>query len=366
MGQVYLAQDLTLGRRVALKLIKRSVMQGDGVERFLEEARATASFNHPHIVTIHAVGEHDGRPYLALEYIDGESLRARLKAGPAAGARGAALRPLDGRGDRRGAPARPRPRRPQARERRHPARRTRPRRRLRPRQARRRPAPRPPPARRRTWRPSAGAARRRPARSTLGARHDAPRAVAGRRPLSDAALLRLPYSKDPPELGELPSAPWAPLVSRRRARRARRGQARNRPVEISAAASAQSPPAWATAASQLAAAGSSSASSVSVPGVTNRTIARSTRRFSIRAPCVPRRGFRSARRSRPGGRRGSAAPNRSRPNGRARRTSGLARRPTRRLVSAMRDSPTRPWRRRRTIRRNRPYGKTARRRRPHP
>src|SRR6185295_10658051 len=82
MGQVYLAQDTTLGRRVALKLIKRSVMQGDGVERFLEEARATASFNHPHIVTLHAFGEHDGRPYLALEYLDGESLRARLAAAP--------------------------------------------------------------------------------------------------------------------------------------------------------------------------------------------------------------------------------------------------------------------------------------------
>jgi serine/threonine-protein kinase len=71
-----------LGRRVALKFIKRSVMQSDGLERFLEEARATASFNHPHIVTLYAVGEHDGRPYLALEYIDGPSLRARLAAGP--------------------------------------------------------------------------------------------------------------------------------------------------------------------------------------------------------------------------------------------------------------------------------------------
>ncbi|HWU89369.1 MAG TPA: serine/threonine-protein kinase [Kofleriaceae bacterium] len=82
MGQVYLVQDTTLGRWSALKLIKRSVMQRHGAERFLEEARATASFNHPHIVTLYAVGEHDGRPYLALEYLDGESLRARLEAGP--------------------------------------------------------------------------------------------------------------------------------------------------------------------------------------------------------------------------------------------------------------------------------------------
>ncbi|HWO25658.1 MAG TPA: protein kinase [Kofleriaceae bacterium] len=82
MGQVYLAQDVTLGRSVALKLIKRSIMKGDAVARFLDEARATARLNHAHIVTIHAIGEHEGRPYLALEYIEGESLRARLAAGP--------------------------------------------------------------------------------------------------------------------------------------------------------------------------------------------------------------------------------------------------------------------------------------------
>ena len=82
MGQVYLAQDTVLGRRVALKLIKRAVLHGNGAARFLAEARATASFNHPHIVTLYAVGEHEGRPYLALEFIDGESLRARLAEGP--------------------------------------------------------------------------------------------------------------------------------------------------------------------------------------------------------------------------------------------------------------------------------------------
>src|SRR5262245_27540781 len=82
MGQVYLAEDITLGRRVALKLIKSSFTRGDAIDRFLEEARATASFNHPHIVTLHAVGEYAGRPYLALEYVEGESLRTRLAAGP--------------------------------------------------------------------------------------------------------------------------------------------------------------------------------------------------------------------------------------------------------------------------------------------
>ncbi|HEX2691520.1 MAG TPA: protein kinase, partial [Kofleriaceae bacterium] len=72
MGQVYLAQDTLLGRRVALKFIKRSIVESQNIERFLEEARATASFNHPHIVTLHAAGDYDGQPYLALEYLDGE------------------------------------------------------------------------------------------------------------------------------------------------------------------------------------------------------------------------------------------------------------------------------------------------------
>ncbi len=82
MGEVYLAQDTTLGRRVALKLINHRQMSPGGVERFLAEARTTARFNHPHIVTIHALGEHEGRPFLALEFIDGESLRARLSSRP--------------------------------------------------------------------------------------------------------------------------------------------------------------------------------------------------------------------------------------------------------------------------------------------
>ena len=82
MGEVYLAQDMVLGRRVALKLIKPDLMDANGFARFMEEARTTASFNHPHIVTLHSYGEHHGRPYLALEHVDGESLRDRLERGP--------------------------------------------------------------------------------------------------------------------------------------------------------------------------------------------------------------------------------------------------------------------------------------------
>ncbi len=82
MGEVYLAQDLVLGRRVALKLVRSEGLAAGVVDRFLEEARATATFAHPHIVTLYAVGSHEGRPYLALEFLDGESLRARLAQGP--------------------------------------------------------------------------------------------------------------------------------------------------------------------------------------------------------------------------------------------------------------------------------------------
>src|SRR5690242_17307146 len=78
MGQVYLAQDLALGRRVALKFVKAELLGAGGVARFLDEARTTARFNHPHIVIVHAVGTYQGRPYLALEYLDGESLRKRM------------------------------------------------------------------------------------------------------------------------------------------------------------------------------------------------------------------------------------------------------------------------------------------------
>ena len=79
MGEVFLARDTKLGRRVALKLINAAGLNDPTVrERFVVEARATARFSHPNIVTIFEVGEHDGVPFLALEYLEGESLRDRL------------------------------------------------------------------------------------------------------------------------------------------------------------------------------------------------------------------------------------------------------------------------------------------------
>jgi tetratricopeptide (TPR) repeat protein/tRNA A-37 threonylcarbamoyl transferase component Bud32 len=80
MGVVYRAVDLTLGRRVALKMI---AAEHDGPlagERFRTEARTVARLRHSNIVQIYEVGEHAGRPFLALEYVDGGSLADRLAA----------------------------------------------------------------------------------------------------------------------------------------------------------------------------------------------------------------------------------------------------------------------------------------------
>jgi len=86
MGEVHLARDTKLGRKVALKVLH--LPQGDsedeeeGYARFLNEARTTAKFNHPHIVTVYAVGEHDRMPYVALEFLDGPNLGERINQHP--------------------------------------------------------------------------------------------------------------------------------------------------------------------------------------------------------------------------------------------------------------------------------------------
>jgi serine/threonine protein kinase len=82
MGEVYLARDSKLGRKVALKLMRPELFENqEAVARFQHEARAMARVNHPNVVTIHAVGEHRGMPYVAMEYIDGEPLSAKLMSG---------------------------------------------------------------------------------------------------------------------------------------------------------------------------------------------------------------------------------------------------------------------------------------------
>ncbi len=82
MGEVYLARDTLLGRRLALKVLRpASLGSPKAVARFLHEARTTARFAHPHIVTVYGVGEVNGHPYVALEYLEGQTLRERLREG---------------------------------------------------------------------------------------------------------------------------------------------------------------------------------------------------------------------------------------------------------------------------------------------
>ncbi|MFH0899841.1 MAG: protein kinase [Pseudomonadota bacterium] len=79
MGEVYLARDILLNRRIALKVIHQRYLNSEGaVARFMREAQLTASLCHPHIVTVYAVGTFAGRPYLALEYLEGQNLRQRM------------------------------------------------------------------------------------------------------------------------------------------------------------------------------------------------------------------------------------------------------------------------------------------------
>ena len=79
MGQVYLAQDITLGRKVAVKVLPTDFTRDkDRVRRFQQEARAASALNHPNIITIHEIGQFDGRHFIATEFIDGETLRQRI------------------------------------------------------------------------------------------------------------------------------------------------------------------------------------------------------------------------------------------------------------------------------------------------
>ena len=82
MGVVYKAEDIKLKRPVALKFLPPHLMDSPELkERFLIEAQAAAALSHPNICVIHEVGESEGRSYIAMEYVEGETLRDRLKNG---------------------------------------------------------------------------------------------------------------------------------------------------------------------------------------------------------------------------------------------------------------------------------------------
>ena len=98
MGIVYKAEDLRLGRKVAIKFLPTGLARNPtALARFQREARAASALNHPHICTIHEIDAVDGHPFLAMELMEGQTLKGLLTVG-------AGLVPAQGQGRPRGAP----------------------------------------------------------------------------------------------------------------------------------------------------------------------------------------------------------------------------------------------------------------------
>src|SRR6266849_1150156 len=83
MGEVYLAEDTKLDRKVAIKFLPQdSTADEQARKRLVREARAAARLDHPNICAIHEVGEEDGRTFIVMQYVEGETLASRIHRKP--------------------------------------------------------------------------------------------------------------------------------------------------------------------------------------------------------------------------------------------------------------------------------------------